>query len=152
MFKLDVSPTHATFPHNISLFIEPIQAVFSLMSQILGLDSDKLVIEVMVGILCLVSQSKEQFCLNYDEFFVERISSQLENFHSSRKIFRYQTLVMLIVINNNLQTLQQMEPEFFVDNANLSKKNTSMTFFNFTDKIMASMYKLIFGTTFPRLT
>ena len=68
----------------------------------------------------LVSQSKEQLFLNYDEFLVERISSQLENFHSSGKIFRYQTLLMLFVINKNLQTLHQMGPEFFVDNVNLS--------------------------------
>ena len=45
-----------------------------------------------------------------------------------------------------------MEPEFFVDNVNLSERNSSMTFINFTDKIMASIYKLIFGTTLPRIT
>lgn len=45
-----------------------------------------------------------------------------------------------------------MEPEFFVDNMNLSERNSSMTFFNFTDKIMAYVYRLIFGTTFPRIT
>ena len=111
LFKPYVIPTHASFPYNISLVIEPIQAIFSLMSQILGLDSDQLVIEVMVGTLCLVSQSKEQLCFNYDEFIVERINSQLENFHSSRKVLRYQTLLILIVINSNLQTLQQMEPK-----------------------------------------
>lgn len=55
MFKPDVSPTHATFPYDISLFTKPIQAVFSLMSQILGLDSDQLVTKVMVGTLCLLS-------------------------------------------------------------------------------------------------
>lgn len=152
MVKPDVSPTHVTFPYDISLFTEPIQAIFSLMSQILGLDSDKLVTKVMVGTLCLVSQSKEQLFLNYDEFLVERITSQLENFHSSGKSFRYQTLLILIVINSNLQTLQQMEPEFFTDNVNLSERNSSMTFINFIDKIMASIYKLIFGTTLPRIT
>lgn len=106
----------------------------------------------MVGTLCLVSQSKEQLCLNYDEFLVERIGSQLENFHNLGNIFRYQTFLMLIIINSNLQTLPQMEPEFFADNVNLSERNSSMTFFNFTDKIMASIYRLIFGTTLPRLT
>ena len=58
MLKPDVSPTHAAFPYDVSLFTKPIQAVFSLMSQILGLDSDKLVRKVMVGTLCLVSQCK----------------------------------------------------------------------------------------------
>ena len=105
LFKPNVSLTHAIFPYDLSLFTEPIQAIFSLMSQILGLYSDQLVIEAMVGTLCLVSQSKEKICINYDEFLVERMSSQLDNFHSSGKVFRYQTLLMLIVINNNLQTL-----------------------------------------------
>ena len=45
-----------------------------------------------------------------------------------------------------------MEPEFFEDNVNLSEKNARMTFFNFSNEIMASVYKLIFGTTLPRMT
>ena len=120
LLKPKVNQTHATFPYDLSLFLEPIQAIFSLMSHILGLDSDQLVTKVMVGTLYFVSQSKEQHCFNYDEFLIGRISSQLENFHSSRKVFRYQTLLMSIVINRNLQTLHQMGPEFFVDNVNLS--------------------------------
>ena len=80
------------------------------MSKILGPDNDQLVTEVMVGTLYLVSQSKEKHFSKYDEFLVERITSQLDNFHNFGKIFRYQTLLMLIVINSNLQTLQQMEP------------------------------------------
>ena len=106
----------------------------------------------MVGTLYIVSQSKEQHCFNYDEFLVERISSQLENFHSSGKVFRYQTLLMLSVINSNLQTLQQIEPELFVKNVNLSERNSTMTFINFTDKIMASIYKLMLCTALPRIT
>ena len=108
LLKLEVIQAHATFPYDISSFFEPIQDIFFLMSQILGLDSDQLVTEVMVGTLYLVSQSKEQHCFKYDEFLVERITSQLKNFHNSGNIFRYQTLLMLIVINSNLQTLQQM--------------------------------------------
>ena len=83
------------------------------MSQILALDNDQLVTKVMVGTLYLVSQSKEQHYFKYDEFLVERITSQRENFHNSGNIFRYQTLLILIVINSNLQTLQQMQLEFF---------------------------------------
>ena len=45
-----------------------------------------------------------------------------------------------------------MEPEFFAENVNLSKRNSTMTFINFTNKIMASIYKLIFGTALPRIT
>ena len=33
LFKPDVNTTHAAFPYDLSLFTEPIQAIFSLMSQ-----------------------------------------------------------------------------------------------------------------------
>ena len=102
LLKLEVNQTHAMFPYDISSLIEPIQAIFSLLIQILGLDSDQFVTEVMIGTLYLVSQSKEQNGFKYDEFLVERITSQLENLHNSGKFFRYQTLLMLIVINSNL--------------------------------------------------
>ena len=44
-----------------------------------------------------------------------------------------------------------MQPEFFTKNVNLSKRNSTMTFINFTDKIMSSIYKLIFGTSLPTM-
>ena len=43
MFKLEINPANYAFPYVISLFIELIQALFSLLSQNLGLDSDRLV-------------------------------------------------------------------------------------------------------------
>ena len=55
MFKLDISPSNYSFPYDISLFFETLQAIFSLLSQILGLEDDKTVTEIMVGIVCLVS-------------------------------------------------------------------------------------------------
>ena len=45
-----------------------------------------------------------------------------------------------------------MQPEFFAENVNLSERNSTMTFISFTDKIMSSIYKLIFGTSLPRMT
>ena len=75
MFRPNISPSKYAFPYGIYLFIETIQAVFALISQILGLDSDKLVTEVMVGAVCLVSQSRKEFALNFDQFLVEKISS-----------------------------------------------------------------------------
>ena len=45
-----------------------------------------------------------------------------------------------------------MEPDFFTDNVNLSDKNSTMTFINFTYKIMAYIYNLIFGIALPRIT
>ena len=85
----EVNKTQATFPYEISSFTEPIQAIFSLLSQIIGLDSDQSITEVMIGTLYLVSQSKEKNGFKYEEFLVEIITPQLENFHNSGKIFRY---------------------------------------------------------------
>ena len=135
LLKSYVNQTQAMFPYEISSFTELIQAIFSLLSRILGLDSDQSVTEVMIGTrtLHLVSQSKKQNGFRYEEFLVERITFQLENFHNSSKIFIYQTLLMLIVINNNLQTLHQMQPKFFAENVNLSERNSTMTFISFTD-------------------
>lgn len=55
LLKSDVNHTEATFPYDLSSFTEPIQAIFSLLSQILGLDSDQSVTEVMIGTLYLSS-------------------------------------------------------------------------------------------------
>ena len=60
----------------------------------------------MVGVVCLVSQSKKEFALNFDQFLVERISSQLENFHTEGKVFNYQTMLLLMVITKNLIDLR----------------------------------------------
>ena len=66
LLKPEVNQTHATFPYDISSFTEPIQAIFSLLIQILGIDSDQFVTEVMIGTLYLVSQSKEKNGFGYD--------------------------------------------------------------------------------------
>ena len=126
LLKPSVNETQDIFPYDLSSFLEPIQAILSLLSQILGLDSDQFVTEVMIGTLYLVRKSNEHKIFIYEEFLVERITSQLEKFNNSGKIFRYQTLLMLIVINNNLQTLQQMQPKYFTKYVNLSKRNSTM--------------------------
>ena len=77
LLKPGVIETQDIFPCDLSSFLKPIQAIFSLLSQILGLDSDQSVIEVMIGTLYLVSQSNEQRTFRYEEFMVERITSQL---------------------------------------------------------------------------
>ena len=66
MFRPDISPSKFSFPYDISLFSETLQVVFSLLSQILGLEDDKLVTEIMVGAVCLVSQSTKEFILSFD--------------------------------------------------------------------------------------
>ena len=76
------------------------------LSQILGLDNDILVTEVMVGTVCLVSQSVKEFALSFDQYLVDKISYQLEHFHSNGKVFNYQTLLLLMVITDNLTKLR----------------------------------------------
>jgi hypothetical protein len=46
MFKPDISPLNYAFPNDISLFSETLQEVFSLLSQILGLEDNKTVREI----------------------------------------------------------------------------------------------------------
>lgn len=89
MFRPDISPSNYTFPYGTSLFIETIQAIFVVLSQILGLYSDKILTKVMVGVVYLVSQSTKEFSLNFEQFLVERISYQLEPFHTKGKVFNY---------------------------------------------------------------
>ena len=109
MFWPDISLSSYTFPYDISLFIETIQAVFSLLSQILGLDNDKSITEVMVGTVCLVNQSVKEFALSFDQYLVDKISYQLEHFHSDGKTFNYQTLLLLMVITKNLTELRKID-------------------------------------------
>ena len=106
MFKPDISPSNYAFPYDSSLFSEALQAVFSMVSQILGLEDDKIVTEIMVGIVCLVSQSTKEVSLSFDQYLVERIVYQLEHFQSDGKVFNYQTLLMLMIIIENLDELR----------------------------------------------
>ena len=106
ILKPGIIETQDMFSYDLSAFLDPIQSIFSLLSEVLGSDSDQLATKVMVGTLVLVSQFIEPKVFKYEQFLVERITSQLENFNNSGKVFRYQTLLILIVINNNLQTLQ----------------------------------------------
>ena len=74
MFLPDISPSNFSFPYDIFVFIETIQAVFSILNQILGLENDKSITEVMVGTICLVSQSVNEFELGFDQYIADRIS------------------------------------------------------------------------------
>ena len=55
MFRPDASPSKHAFPYDRSLFSEPLQAAFSILSQTLVLEDDSKVTEIMVGVICLVS-------------------------------------------------------------------------------------------------
>ena len=120
MFKPDVIPSNHAFPYDSSLFSKPLQAVFSIPSQILGLEDDRKVTEIMVGIVCLVSQSAKEINLSFDQYLAEKIAYQLGHFQSDGKVFNYQTLLMLMIITKNLHELRKMEPIHFSDSTDLS--------------------------------
>lgn len=98
IFKPDISPSNYAFPCDISLLSETLQAIFPLLSQILGLEDDKTVTKIMVGIVCLVTQSAKEFNLSFDQCLEERIAYQLEHFQSDGKTLNYWTLLMLMII------------------------------------------------------
>ena len=82
------------------------------MSQILGIDSDIMVFEVMLGILLYPSQSKVG--IKFDELLVEEINSHLDKFHLD-KHFRYRVYLFSNIVNSNQRTLEDMDPEVFKD-------------------------------------
>ena len=152
MFRPDISPSKFSFPYDISLFSETLQVVFSLLSQILGLEEDKFLTDIMVGIVCLVSQSTKGFSLSFDQYLVERISYQLEHFQSDGKTFNYQTLLMLMVITKNLNELRKIESTNFSKDTNLSQRNATISFFTFASLLIPALRKLIFGSFMPMIS
>jgi len=87
ILKMSVIETQDMFPYDLSSFLDPIQGIFALLSQILGSNSDQFVTQVMVRTLILVSQFTKPRVFSYDQFLVERITSQLENFNNSGRVF-----------------------------------------------------------------
>ena len=82
---------------------------------------------------------------------MERISYQLGHFQTDGKTFNYQTILMLMVITENLDELRQIEPVHFSKDADLSQRNDSINFFPFTSSVIPVVYRLIFGSSVPRI-
>lgn len=60
------------------------------------------------------------------------------------KTFNYQTLLMLMVITENLGELREIEPINFLEAVDLSQRNATIYFFTFASSIMLAIYKVIF--------
>ena len=105
----------------------------------------------MVGVICLISQSSREINLSFDQYLAEKIAYQLGHFLSNGKVFNYQMLLMLMIITENLHELRQMEPVHFSDNTYLSQRNATMNFFTFSSTVIPAIYRLIFGSTMPRI-
>ena len=106
----------------------------------------------MVGTICLVSQSVKEFELSFDQYIVDRISYHLEHFNSDGKTFNYQTLLMLMVITENLGELREIEPVNFLEGTNLSQRNATISFFTFASSIMPTRYKVIFWSYMQKIS
>ena len=136
-------------PYSICIFNDSFQPLFSLTSQILGLNDDRWVIEVMLGFLVKFCQYEEQIkCINFVEFLVEKIHSQQMNLHT-KKCFIYQTLLLLLIIHANLAELDEKYPLLFAYNLDISEESTSVSLFEFTNTIMDKVYHLFFLDKLP---
>jgi hypothetical protein len=141
-----VKPEHhsesLSLPANLSVMIVEVQWACSLLSQILGLDNDKLVVEVMLGILLIFFQSGQSVCVSFDEFIAENIHQQLVNFSSLRHFRYYSHLLRMFLGSNNTEL-----PEA----AFISTECKKITMLIFINKNMSKIYSLIFSSDLPRV-
>ena len=85
--KLILSPENYTqnleYPYPIGVFKAEVQAVFSLLSQVLGLDHDREVSEMMLGFLMIyheAEKSQGSITIAFDQFISESMHGQFVNF------------------------------------------------------------------------
>ena len=116
------------------------------------MENDRFVTEVMLGNVCLICQSVKEFGLSFDQRILDRISYQLEHFNSNGKTFNYQTLLLLMVITENLGELREIEPINFLEDVDLSQRNATISFFTFASSIIPAIYKVIFGSYMPKIS
>ena len=79
--------------------------------------------------------------INFDEFLVEYIHSQLMNFHTEIT-FKYQTLLLQIIVQQNWNELQKVDVDLFTDTLNFSEELGGRPFVHFANKIMSRIYTL----------
>jgi hypothetical protein len=87
---------------NVSVMVIEVQWACSIISQILGLDNDKFVVEVMLGFLLTVFQSKSSQSVNisFEEFITDNV--QLVNFQSLRHFMYYTHLLRMFLETNKI--------------------------------------------------
>ena len=65
------------FPYNVSIFIDEVQLVMSMVSQVLGLDNDRHASKVILGFLLSIGSTDPESnlvrCFNFDELLAETI-------------------------------------------------------------------------------
>jgi hypothetical protein len=131
-------------PMNVNIMVIEVQWVCSLLSQVLGLDNDKYVVEVMLGFLLTFfkSESGLSVCISFDQFLADNIHKQLVNFLSLRH-FRYYTYLLRIFLETNKRE--------FPEATFVSTECKRITLLIFINKVMSRVYSLIFNTSLPRV-
>lgn len=126
------------------MMVIEVQWVYSLLSQVLGLDNDKYVVEVMLGFLLIFFKSKfgQSVRINFDKFLADTIHKQLVNFHSLRH-FRYYTYLLNIFLASNHGEIPEA--------AFVSTECKRITLLIFINKVLPRIYSLIFNTNLPRV-
>jgi hypothetical protein len=143
-----VKPEHLSeifpLPMNVSIMVIQVKWVCSMMSQTLGIDNDKHVVEFMLGFLLAFFQlgSSPSVCVSFDQFIVDNIHKHLVNFFSLRH-FRYYTYFLKIFLETNKRE--------FPEEAFISTKCKRITLLIFINKVMSKVYSLIFNTILPRV-
>ena len=103
------------YPCSISNFKREVQIVFSLLSQVLGLDYDQEISEVMLGFLVVyfeADKSEDSVTIAFDQFLSESINCQMVNFKLLQK-FRYAAYLVKFIIDFNLNILMAKDLETF---------------------------------------
>jgi hypothetical protein len=131
-------------PISVNIMVIEVQWVCSIISQILGLDNDKYVVEVMLGFLLTFfqSESSQSICICFDRFIVDNIHKQLVNFQSLGH-FRYYTYL--------LKTFLETNKREFLEATFISTECKRITMLIFINKVMSIVYSLIFNTGLPRV-
>jgi hypothetical protein len=143
-----VKPEHdyenLSLPIIVNVMIIEVQWACSLLSEILGLDNDKFVVEVMLGFLLtfFMSESSQSVCISFDRFIADNMHQQLGNFNSLRYLRYYTHLLRMFLESNKTK---------FPETAFISTECKRITMLIFINKIMSSVLSLIFGTDLPRV-
>jgi hypothetical protein len=142
--KLEHQSESLSLPTNVSVMVIDVQWACSLLSQILGLDNDKFVVEVMLGFLLtlFMLESGQSLCVSFDKFIVNNIHQQLINFNSLRHFRYYMHLLRMFLESNKTK---------FPETAFISTECKIITMLIFINKIMSRVYSLIFGSDLPRV-
>jgi hypothetical protein len=130
-------------PISINMMVIEVQWVCSMLSEFLGLESDKYVVEVMLGFLLifLKSESDQLVQINFDKFLADTIHKQLVNFHSLRH-FRYYTYLLKKFLARNHGEIPEASC--------VSTECKIIILLIFINKVMSTIYSLIFNTSLPR--